>query len=131
MGCVPNCASGSATPVRTTITLSHPASGHWTKLLEIRRGQRLIPHYGRRFWPLGAPGSRQAHSHTSTDTTAKRHRSAGFRVSAACLSERGTSDDGRPRAPTGVRVRELHSRPRSHEELNTRPTQRRRSSGPV
>jgi hypothetical protein len=54
LGCVPDCASGSATPVRTTITLSHPASGHWTKLLEIRRGQRLIAHYGGTFWPLGA-----------------------------------------------------------------------------
>jgi hypothetical protein len=54
LGCVPNCASGSATPVRTTITLSHPASGHWTKLLEVRRGQGFTAHYGRTFWPEGA-----------------------------------------------------------------------------
>lgn len=53
-GCVPNCAAGSETPVRTTITLSHSASGHWTKLVEIRRGQRLTAYYGRPFWPLGA-----------------------------------------------------------------------------
>lgn len=54
LGCVPNCASGSATPVRTTLTLSHPAFGHWTKLLEIRRGHRFTAHYRRPFWPLGA-----------------------------------------------------------------------------
>jgi hypothetical protein len=54
LGCVPNCASGSENPVRTTLTLSHPRSGHWTKLLEIRRGHRLTAHYGRTFWPLGA-----------------------------------------------------------------------------
>jgi hypothetical protein len=53
-GCVPNCASGSETPVRTTITLSHPVSGHWTELLEIRRGERLTAHLGRPFWPVGA-----------------------------------------------------------------------------
>lgn len=54
LGCVPDCASGSATPVRTTITMSHPASGHWTKLVEIRRGQRFTAHYGGTFWPLSA-----------------------------------------------------------------------------
>jgi hypothetical protein len=54
LGCIPDCASGSATPVRTTITVSHPASGHWTKLVEIRQGQRLTAHYGGTFWPLGA-----------------------------------------------------------------------------
>jgi hypothetical protein len=53
-GCVPDCASGSETPVRTTITLSHPASGHWTKLVEIRRGHALTAHYGGASWPLGA-----------------------------------------------------------------------------
>jgi hypothetical protein len=54
LGCVPDCASGSATPVRTTITLSHGASGHWRKLLEIRRSHRLTAYYGGTFWPLGA-----------------------------------------------------------------------------
>ncbi len=54
LGCVPDCATGSATPVRTTITLSYPASRHWTKLVEIRRGQKLTAHYGGTFWPLGA-----------------------------------------------------------------------------
>jgi hypothetical protein len=54
LGCVPNCASGSATPVRTTVTLSHPRSGHWTKLLEIRQGRRLIARYGHPLWPIGA-----------------------------------------------------------------------------
>jgi hypothetical protein len=54
LGCIPDCASGSATPVRTTITLSHGASGHWTKLVEIRRHQRLTAYYGRPYWPLGA-----------------------------------------------------------------------------
>jgi hypothetical protein len=38
-GCIPDCSSGSETPVRTTIALSHPSTGHWTKLVEIRRGQ--------------------------------------------------------------------------------------------
>lgn len=54
LGCVPNCAAGSATPVRTTITLSYPKSGHWTKLVEIRQGRRFTAYYGRPFWPGGA-----------------------------------------------------------------------------
>jgi hypothetical protein len=54
LGCVPDCASGSVTPVRTTITLSLPRAGHWTKLLETRQAQRLIARYGRPLWPIGA-----------------------------------------------------------------------------
>lgn len=38
-GCVPNCASGTETPVTTTITLSKPMHGYFTKLVEPRDGQ--------------------------------------------------------------------------------------------
>ncbi|MHB8657113.1 MAG: hypothetical protein ACYC91_04035 [Solirubrobacteraceae bacterium] len=54
LSCVPNCATGSATPVRTTITLSYPRAGHWTKLVEIREGRRYTAYYGRPSWPGGA-----------------------------------------------------------------------------
>jgi hypothetical protein len=53
LSCNPNCATGSATPVSATITLSHPISGHWTKLLEIRDGQRATFYYPGS-WPYGA-----------------------------------------------------------------------------
>ena len=38
-GCVPNCASGTETPVTTSIKLSRPVHGYFTKLTERRDGQ--------------------------------------------------------------------------------------------
>ncbi|MGH9169581.1 MAG: hypothetical protein ACRD0Z_01695 [Acidimicrobiales bacterium] len=38
LGCVPSCAMGSATPVPTTIVLSHPVQGRFTLLTETRQG---------------------------------------------------------------------------------------------
>ena len=53
-GCVPNCAQGTETPVATSVTLSKPRDGHFTKVVEVRAGQTLIAHYGRPSWPEGA-----------------------------------------------------------------------------
>jgi hypothetical protein len=52
-GCVPNCAAGSETPVATVITFSQPSHGHFTKVVEVRNGQRLVGHYPRA-WPGSA-----------------------------------------------------------------------------
>ena len=54
-GCVPNCAAGSETPVPTSVTLSRPRGGHFTKVVEVRRGHTLTAYYGRRAtdWPAG------------------------------------------------------------------------------
>ncbi|MGH9171805.1 MAG: hypothetical protein ACRD0Z_13195 [Acidimicrobiales bacterium] len=38
LGCVPDCAQGSATPVATTIVLSEPVQGRFTLLTETRQG---------------------------------------------------------------------------------------------
>jgi len=54
-GCIPNCAQGSETPVATSVTLSLPRSGHFTKVVEVRKGQTLVGHYGHLVgWPEGA-----------------------------------------------------------------------------
>jgi hypothetical protein len=53
-GCVPNCAQGSETPVPATVTLSKPRNGHFTKIVEVRAGLRLVGYYGRPSWPEGA-----------------------------------------------------------------------------
>jgi hypothetical protein len=54
LSCVPDCATGSAIPVRTTITLSYPKASHWTKLVETRQGRGYTAYYGRPSWPGGA-----------------------------------------------------------------------------
>src|ERR1700722_159763 len=41
-GCVPNCAQGSETPEATSVTLSLPRSGHFTKVVEVRKGQTVV-----------------------------------------------------------------------------------------
>ena len=56
-GCVPNCAEGTETPVKTTITLSNVEDGHFTKVVEQRSGMRLVGHYGTDTWPQGAEQS--------------------------------------------------------------------------
>jgi hypothetical protein len=53
-GCVPNCAQGSETPVTTTVTLSRPRTGHFTKIVEVRDGHTLVGYYGHSSWPEGA-----------------------------------------------------------------------------
>jgi len=55
-GCVPDCAQGSETPVPTSVTLSEPRAGHFTKVVEVRVGQALVGSYGRPLtgWPEGA-----------------------------------------------------------------------------
>ena len=47
-GCVPDCATGSETPVPATITLSDPVNGAFTSITEVRDG---ITYTG---WPEGA-----------------------------------------------------------------------------
>ena len=53
-GCVPNCAEGTETPVKTTITLSMVREGHFTKIVEQRGTERLVGHYESDTWPAGA-----------------------------------------------------------------------------
>ena len=53
-GCVPNCAQGSETPVSTKVTFSKPINGHFTKVIEVRHGIKLVARYGRPEWPEGA-----------------------------------------------------------------------------
>jgi hypothetical protein len=56
--CVPNCASGTDTPVPTSITLEDPSSGgYFTKLVEHRNGTTAVFYYTPtpgHYWPLGA-----------------------------------------------------------------------------
>lgn len=54
LSCIPNCAQGKATSVSTRITLSRPRAGHFTKIVELRAGQRYVAYYGRASWPAGA-----------------------------------------------------------------------------
>jgi hypothetical protein len=54
LGCVPNCAQGSARPVKTTVVLSGPVRGHFTFVSERRNGQTYTAHYGRPGWPWDA-----------------------------------------------------------------------------
>ena len=42
------------TPVKATITLSIVRDGHFTKMVEVREGERLVAHYGTDTWPPGA-----------------------------------------------------------------------------
>ncbi len=53
LNCIPSCANGKATPVATTVTFSKPMGGHFTKVVEVRPGQRFVGRYPRP-WPLGA-----------------------------------------------------------------------------
>jgi hypothetical protein len=52
-GCVPNCAAGSETPVATVIVLTRPVHGHFTRVIETRRGRRLVGRYPSA-WPATA-----------------------------------------------------------------------------
>jgi hypothetical protein len=54
LNCIPNCAQGKATPVTAKITLSKVRSGHFTKYVEVRAGQRSVGYYRRPSWPEGA-----------------------------------------------------------------------------
>lgn len=57
-GCVPNCASGSETPVATSITLKNPSShGYFTKLVEHRNGQTATFTYTPGHYPDNWPGN--------------------------------------------------------------------------
>jgi hypothetical protein len=55
-GCVPNCAAGSETPVRTTIEFLDPRHGYFTKLVELRNGQRSSFYYTPGHTPDNWPG---------------------------------------------------------------------------
>jgi hypothetical protein len=55
-GCVPNCAAGTETPVTTSITLSRPVHGYFTKLLERRDGQTETFTYTPGHLPNNWPG---------------------------------------------------------------------------
>jgi hypothetical protein len=54
LNCIPNCAQGKATPVATSVTFSRVRSGHYTKVVELRSGQRYVGYYKRYSWPEGA-----------------------------------------------------------------------------
>ena len=54
LDCIPNCAQGTATPVATTVTLSKPRRGHFTKFVEVRAGHALVGYYGHPAWPENA-----------------------------------------------------------------------------
>jgi len=54
--CVPNCAQGTDTPVRTSIKFTNPAHGHFTKLIERRHGQTEVFHYTPGHLPDNWPG---------------------------------------------------------------------------
>jgi hypothetical protein len=55
--CVPDCASGSETPVATSITLKNPSSrGYFTKLVEHRNGQTETFTYTAGHYPDSWPG---------------------------------------------------------------------------
>jgi len=56
LGCVPDCADGSSTPVTTTITLSNPVNGSFQNISESRNGQTTS----------GWPNSAQQYDNTST-----------------------------------------------------------------
>jgi hypothetical protein len=43
--CVPNCAEGTDTPVSTSIKLTDPAHGYFTRLIERRDGQTEVFRY--------------------------------------------------------------------------------------
>lgn len=53
-GCIPDCAQGSETPVPTTITVSNPQNGRFTRITETRNGMTTTGTYGSNGWPLNA-----------------------------------------------------------------------------
>lgn len=58
--CIPDCAQGSQTPYPATITLSLPAGGRYTRLVEETGGPQTfsaIDYLGTGSWPLGASSS--------------------------------------------------------------------------
>ena len=54
--CVPNCAQGTDTPVATSIKLTNPAHGYFTKLIERRDGQTEVFRYTPGHLPDNWPG---------------------------------------------------------------------------
>lgn len=54
--CVPNCASGTDTPVPTSITLLDPVDGYFTELVERRDGQTEVFVYTPGHLPDDWPG---------------------------------------------------------------------------
>jgi len=53
--CVPNCAQGTTKQVPTTIVLSDPVNGHFTRLVETRNGTSTVDSYSsQESWPIGA-----------------------------------------------------------------------------
>ena len=55
--CVPNCAQGTDTPVSTSIKLTNPARGYFTKLIERRDGQTEVFRYTPGHLPDNWPGN--------------------------------------------------------------------------
>ena len=54
--CVPNCAEGTDTPVSTSIKLTDPARGYFTRLTERRDGQTEVFRYTPGHLPDNSPG---------------------------------------------------------------------------
>ncbi|MFZ0668650.1 MAG: hypothetical protein WAM97_23065 [Acidimicrobiales bacterium] len=54
--CVPNCAAGPAYPEPTTITLSDPVDGHFTKMVELKMGYTSTYTYPRLWAEEAAQG---------------------------------------------------------------------------
>ena len=54
--CVPDCASGTDTPVPTSIVLLDPTDGYFTKLVEQRNGQTEVFYYTPGQYPDDWPG---------------------------------------------------------------------------
>lgn len=54
LGCVPNCAQGTATPASTTVVFSDSRGGHFNSVVERRAGQTYTASYGTPGWPEGA-----------------------------------------------------------------------------
>lgn len=52
--CEPNCATGKIHVVNATITFSRPRHGRFTKIVELRTGERIVGRYHTDTWPLGA-----------------------------------------------------------------------------
>ncbi len=55
-GCVPDCATGTETPVPTSIELLNPKNGYFTKLIEQRNGQTEVFVYTPGHLPDNWPG---------------------------------------------------------------------------
>jgi hypothetical protein len=52
--CIPNCAQGTDTRVPTTIALSDPEGGQFTRITETRNGTTSTVVWGSIGWPMGA-----------------------------------------------------------------------------